>query len=82
MFGRDPIFQSRHQPLAEQDLDLDATTAQLQVFLSERGQLFRRVMPLAFHNLVIAQQRDRERYQVEVAGITQKPTFNPGTTCS
>ena len=54
MFSGDPIFQTLHQPLAEEDLDLDATAAQLQVFLSEGGQLFRRVMPVAFRNLAIA----------------------------
>lgn len=63
MFGRDPILQSRHQPMAEEPLNQEATAAQLQLFLSERGQLFQRVMPLAFRNLAIAQQRDVERYK-------------------
>ena len=68
MFGRDPILQSRHQPMAEEPLDLAATAAQLEVFLSERGQLFRRVMPLAHRNLAIAQQRDIERYRLVRGG--------------
>ena len=54
MFGRDPILQSRHQPMAEEPLNQEATAAQLQLFLSERGQLFKRVMQLAFRNLAIA----------------------------
>ena len=58
MFGRDPILQSRHQPMAEEHVDQASTAAQLEIFLSERGQLVRRVMPLAFRNLAIAQQRD------------------------
>ena len=36
----------------------------MQTFVSERGQLFKRVMPLAFRNLAIAQQRDKERYSL------------------
>ena len=53
-FGRDPILQSRHQPLGEELLNTEATVAELQTFLSERGQLFKRVMPLAFRNQAIA----------------------------
>ena len=58
MFGRDPILHNRHQPMAKTPLDQEATAAQLQLFFRERGQVFRRVMPLAFRNLAIAQQRD------------------------
>ena len=54
MFGRDPILQSRHQPLGEELLNAEATVAELQTFLSERGQLFKCVMRLAFRNLAIA----------------------------
>ena len=56
MFGKYSILQS--QPMAEEPLNQEATAAQMQLFLSERGQLFRWVMPLAFRNLAIAQQRD------------------------
>ena len=55
LFGRDPIFQSRNQPLLE--LKEEASEEELQVFLNERGQNFRRAMPLAMRNLAIAQQR-------------------------
>ena len=37
MFRKDPILQSRHQPMAEEPLDQEATAAQMQLFLSERG---------------------------------------------
>ena len=63
MFGRDPIFQSRLQHLQERELDLNVTEGRLQIFLNERGQAFKRVMPLAMRNLAIAQQRDKERYR-------------------
>ena len=33
------------------------------LFLNERGQVFREVMPLAMRNLAIAQNRDREQYR-------------------
>ena len=52
----------------------------MEVFLSERGQLFRRVMPLAFRNLAIAQQRDIERYRLVRGGGWDRPkaSFKPG----
>ena len=50
--------------MAEEPLNHEATAAQMHLFLSEREQLFRRVMPLAFRNLAIAQQRDIERYRL------------------
>ena len=78
MFGKDPILQSRDQPMEEEPLDQEATAAQMELFLSERGQLFRRVMPLAFRNLAIAQQRDIERYRL-VDGTAPKPPSSPGT---
>ena len=68
MFGRDPILQSRHQPMAEEPLNPEAMAAQLQSFLNKRGQLFKRVMPLASRNLEIAQQRDIERYMMVRGG--------------
>ena len=55
MFDRDPIFQARHQPLLE--LQGEPTDEEMQVFLNQRGQTFRRVMPLAMRNLAIARQR-------------------------
>ena len=54
--------------MVEEPLDQEATAAQMQLFPSERGQVFRRVMPLAFRNLAIAQQRDIERYRVVRGG--------------
>ena len=35
LFGRDPIFQSRSQPLLE--LNEEASEEEMQVFLSQRG---------------------------------------------
>ena len=61
MFRRDPMFQSRHQPTLE--LIADPSDEELRVFFNQRGQTFRRVMPLAMRNLAIAQQRDVERYR-------------------
>ena len=50
MFGRDP----KHR-LHDVEVDEDVTEERLQVFLEERGQAFKRVMPLAMINLAIAQ---------------------------
>ena len=78
MFGRDPIFQSRHQPMVE--LTLDLSDEEMRVFLNERGQTYKRVMPLAMRNLAIAQQRDKERYRhVRGQGWDRpKASFTPG----
>ena len=66
--------------MAEEPLNQEATAAQLQLFLSERGQLFQRVMPLAFRNLTIAQQRDIEIYKLVMGGGWDRPkaSFQPG----
>ena len=58
---------------------MDVYEEQLQVFLSERGQAFKRVMPLAMRNLAIAQQRDKEGYRLVRGGGWDKPkaTFTP-----
>ena len=53
MFGRDAILRARHQPVME--LEADPSDEEMEVFLSQRGQTFRRVMPLAMRNLAIAQ---------------------------
>ena len=68
MFGRDPILQSRLQHLQDAELDLTINKEQLQIFLDQRGQAFKRVMPLAMRNLAIAQQRDKERYRLVRGG--------------
>ena len=80
MFGRDPIIQSRLQKLQKEELDLDLSTEQLATFLNERGQAFKRVMPLAMRNLAIAQQRDMERYRLVRGGGWDRPkaSFKPG----
>ena len=43
MFGRDAIMQAKHWPTLE--LETDPSDAEMEVFLSSRGQMFRRVMP-------------------------------------
>ena len=58
MFDGDPIFQSRLQPLQDEELDLDARVERLEIVLDERGQVFKQVMPLAMRNLAMVQQRD------------------------
>ena len=80
MFGRDPIFQSRHQLECEEELDPNLLAARFQIFLNERGQLYRKVMPLAMRNVAIAQQRDKERYRLVRGGGWDGPklTFKPG----
>ena len=80
MFGRDPILQSRLQHLQGAELDLDISEERLQIFLNERGQAFKRVMPLAMRNLAIAQQRDKERYRLVRGGGWDRPkaSFMPG----
>ena len=52
----------------------------MQLFLSERGQMFRRVMPLAFRNLAIAQQQDIKRYRLVGGRGWDRPkaNFQPG----
>ena len=54
MFGRDPIFQSRLQQSQVEVLDLETSEEELCAFLSRRGQIFKRVMPLAMRNIAIA----------------------------
>ena len=78
MFGRDPIFPSRHQPSVE--LPSDPSDEEMRVFLDQRGQTFKLVMPLAMRNLAIAQQRDVERYRhVRASGWDRpKASFAPG----
>ena len=73
-----PKQESNHQPLLE--LETDPSNAKMEVFLSTRGQTFRRVMPLAMRNLAIAQQRDKERYNLVRGGSWAKPkaSFEPG----
>ena len=68
MFDRDPIIQSRLQPIQSEDLGIDPTEEELRAFLNARGEAFKRVMPLAMRNLAIAQQRDKERYKLVRGG--------------
>ena len=55
------------------ELEKEPTHEQMQIFLSSRGQTFRRVMPLAMRNLAIAQQRQKERYSLVRGGEWAKP---------
>ena len=57
----------------------DPFDEELRVFLNQRGQTFKRVMPLAMHNLAIAQQRDVERHRHVRGGGWDMPkaTFTP-----
>ena len=71
LFGRDPIFQARHHAMG--DLKKEPSDEEMQIFLSTRGQTFRRVMPLAMRNLAIAQQRQKERYSLVRGGEWAKP---------
>ena len=71
MFSRDPIFQSRHQPQLE--LSSDPFDEEMQVFLNQRDQSLKRVMPLAMRNLAITQQRDKERINLVRGGGWSKP---------
>ena len=64
MFGHDLIFQSKMQHSKVGSWTLNVIKGRLQISLNERGQAFMRVMPLAMRNLAIAQQQDKERYQL------------------
>ena len=66
MFGRDFIMQARHQP--DVQLQTDPSDEEMEVFLSQRGQTFRRVMPLAMRNIAIAQEWDKGRYSLVRGG--------------
>ena len=66
-FGRNPIFQARHHSMVE--LEKEPSNEEMQIFLSTRGQTFKRVMPLAMRNLAIAQQRQKERYSLVRGGV-------------
>ena len=55
------------------ELNTDPSDEEMQVFLNNRGQAFKRVMPLAMRNLAIAQQRQKERYQLVRGGSWHKP---------
>ena len=44
------------------ELNTDPSDEEMQVFLNNIEQAFKRVMPLAMRNLEIAQQRQKERY--------------------
>ena len=68
LFGGDPIFQSRLQPLQDEELDLDVGVERLEIVLDERGQVFKQVMPLAMRNLAIEQQRDHANGSSDVNG--------------
>ena len=49
------------------------TKERLQIFLDQRGQAFKRVMPLAMRNPAIAQQRNKERYRLVHGGGWDRP---------
>ena len=50
-------------------MDLETSEEELCAFLDRRGQIFKRVMPLAMWNIAIAQQRDIERYRRVRGGV-------------
>ena len=66
--------------MAEEPFNQEAIAPQLPMFFSEREQVFQRVMPLAFRNRAIAQQRDIERYRLVRGGGWDRPkaNFQPG----
>ena len=55
------------------EMEKEPSDEEMQVFLSSRGQTFRRLMPLAMRNLAIAQQRQKERYSLVRGGEWAKP---------
>ena len=80
LYGREPIFHARHQDLVEGVFNPKVGAAEMQTFLDERGQMFHRVMPLAFRNLAIAQQRQIDRYRLVRGKGWDRPknSFSPG----
>ena len=73
LFGREPIFQSRIQDEEERVFYETQGVEAMKVFLDRRGQIFQEVLPLAFRNLAIAQQRDVERYKLVRRGGWDRP---------
>ena len=55
------------------ELNTDPSDEELKIFMNNRGQAFKRIMPLAMRNLAIAQQRQKERYQLVRGGSWHKP---------
>jgi hypothetical protein len=61
LFGRHPIPPSSIVTQMDQVVDLDSLTTWAKVIVN-RVVLFKRVMPMAMENLMIAQHRDTLRY--------------------
>ena len=64
------------------ELNTDPSDEEMQVLLNNRGQAFKRVMPLAMRNLAIAQHtKNRDTsWSGEGAGTNQKPHSRSVTT--
>ena len=63
LYGRHLIFQARIQDFEDAPPPDSDDGEALGLFLNERGQVFREVMPLAMRNLAIAQNRERKQYR-------------------
>ena len=57
----------------EEELEAIPPDEEMEVFVSQRGQTFSRLRPLAMRNLAIAQQRDKERYSLVRGGSWAQP---------
>jgi hypothetical protein len=61
LFGRHPIVGSHVRDIINEPVDLDDPHT-CATILRDRALLFKKIMPLAFDNLAIAQHRDTLRY--------------------
>jgi hypothetical protein len=79
LFGREPELPMVIQRKVSGVMQFDNPDVWIQV-CSERAELFRRVMPMPFQNLAIAQHRDTLRYAT-IRGGSSRPgirRFTPG----
>ena len=78
LYWRHPIFQAKIQDFEDAPLPDSDDGKAFGLFLNERGQAFREVMPLAMRNLAIAQNKDREQYRrVRGSGANLIPSHVP-----
>jgi transposase InsO family protein len=71
LFGREPVVPAAIKVALDEALDLDRPE-RLVALVGQRGELFRRWVPIAMGNLEIAQHRDTLRYAKTRSG-TWKP---------
>jgi transposase InsO family protein len=74
LFGRHPVLPGATQQLMIESVDLDDPKVWNQV-ITQRAELLKRAMPMAFDNLRIAQHRDTLRY-AKIRGGGFRPKYH------